>query len=290
MYTRDTARDLRDALTALKPSSRRLRHINLDTFFNWCVREKLIRESPMATLDLPPNGDATTGVFEPDEYQRVLDACDRFDLTGNRNTIRTGRRLRAFTELLRWSGLRVSDVVRLERKALTWDKTSETWGINLRQKKTKNHVACAIPPHVAELVQSAAPVPGSKDYNPAYFFWDGKSDPDTVASLWGNAFSTVCGRADLREADGSKKRCHPHMLRDTFAVEALIAKVGIHVVSKRLGHKSITTTEQAYMPFVARRAASDTQQIKDSWATQGLPSTPPKPALKIVPKKKASGG
>jgi integrase len=53
-----------------------------------------------------------------------------------------------------------------------------------------------------------------------------------------------------QEPDGEKKRCHPHMFRDTFAVEMLLAGVPIDQVSLLLGHASVKITEKSYAPFV----------------------------------------
>ncbi len=43
------------------------------------------------------------------------------------------------------------------------------------------------------------------------------------------------------------------MLRDTFAVELLLAGVPIDQVSILLGHASVKTTERHYAPFVKAR-------------------------------------
>ncbi|MGC1647732.1 MAG: tyrosine-type recombinase/integrase [Candidatus Sulfotelmatobacter sp.] len=49
------------------------------------------------------------------------------------------------------------------------------------------------------------------------------------------------------------KSCHPHMLRDTFAVEMLLAGVPLEQVSILLGHKSVKITEKHYAPWVKAR-------------------------------------
>ncbi len=40
------------------------------------------------------------------------------------------------------------------------------------------------------------------------------------------------------------KRCHPHMFRDTFAVELLLAGVPLDQVSLLLAHSSVKTTRR----------------------------------------------
>ncbi len=67
---------------------------------------------------------------------------------------------------------------------------------------------------------------------------------------WQRAFRRLFEIADLRKEDGSSKRCFPHMFRDTFAVEYLLAGMPLEQVSLLLGHDSVKTTEKYYSPFV----------------------------------------
>lgn len=48
--------------------------------------------------------------------------------------------------------------------------------------------------------------------------------------------------------DGKQVEAHPHMFRDTFAVELLLSGVPMEDVSILLGHTSIKTTEGSYAP------------------------------------------
>ena len=51
---------------------------------------------------------------------------------------------------------------------------------------------------------------------------------------------TACGLPGVR----------PHRFRDSFAVNLLIAEVDIKLISKYLGHSSVSTTEKYYAPWV----------------------------------------
>ena len=63
------------------------------------------------------------------------------------------------------------------------------------------------------------------------------------------------------------RRGHPHMIRDTFAIEALLAGVPVDQVSRMLGHKSIVTTERHYMPFVRARQEQLSDSYRRLWPT-----------------------
>ena len=72
--------------------------------------------------------------------------------------------------------------------------------------------------------------------------------------------------ADLRGDDGAPKRCHPHMLRDTFAVEMLLAGVPLEQVSILLGHKSVKITERHYAPWVKARQEQLAANVRKAWS------------------------
>jgi integrase/recombinase XerD len=58
------------------------------------------------------------------------------------------------------------------------------------------------------------------------------------------------------------------MLRDTFAVECLLAGVDITDVSILLGHGSIKITEKHYAPWVKARQEQLTASVRKSWDAQ----------------------
>jgi len=79
--------------------------------------------------------------------------------------------------------------------------------------------------------------------NPRYFFWSGNGDPQTACKGWRRSLTRLFEIANIREPDGTPKRCHAHMFRDTFAVELLNKGVPIDRVSLLLGHSSVKVTE-----------------------------------------------
>jgi integrase len=78
----------------------------------------------------------------------------------------------------------------------------------------------------------------------------------------------------LKNPDGTLKRCHSHMFRDTFAVELLLAGVPIDQVSLLLGHSSVKVTEKHYAPFVKARQAQLAQSARMAWEQPEKRHTP----------------
>jgi integrase len=213
-----------------------------------------------------------TGYFQPDEYARLIDATylysDRPSVDKHNSLTIGGERIRALTELMRWTGLRIRDAVTLERNRLARDPSNGMWSVMLYQKKTGDPVYCPIPPDVAAALQN---VPASQkgNTNATYFFWTGSGLAKTITSNWQRSYLKLFKLANLREPDGTAKRCHPHMLRDTFAVESLLSGMRLEEVSTILGHSSVKITERHYMPWVRARQTSLNQSVMDSWVKQG---------------------
>ena len=199
-----------------------------------------------------------TDYFTADEYKRTIDATYRLGEYAERSWAPEKRsiRIRALTDLIRWSGLRIRDAVTLECSRLDENK------LLLYQAKTGIPVFVPLPPHVADLLRSIPP--GLKP-NPNYFFWSGNGLPKTFVANWQRAYRRLFKVADLRKPDGTPKRCHCHMFRDAFAVEMLLAGVPIDQVSILLGHASVRVTEKHYSPWVRARQDQLEKSVQSAW-------------------------
>src|ERR1019366_4835432 len=172
-----------------------------------------------------------TDYFTREEYEKLLDATylyreNRGETIGGTNSTR----MRTLLMLMRWSGLRIRDALTLERTRLINDN------LLLYQAKTGTPVYVPLPPQVADALRT---VPDGAKPNPRYFFWSGNGLPKSAVADYQRSFRRLFKLAALEKGDGSAKRCFPHMLRDTFAVEMLLAGVPIDQVSMLLGHSSV---------------------------------------------------
>ncbi|HTU47362.1 MAG TPA: tyrosine-type recombinase/integrase [Bryobacteraceae bacterium] len=227
-------------------------------FFWYCVRQGWLRENPTATMGRVIAKHVPTDYFTADEYKRIIGATYRLGEYAERSWApeKRGIRIRALTELMRWSGLRIRDAVTLECGRLIENK------LMLYQAKTGTPVFVPLPPHVADLLRSIPP--GLKP-NPNYFFWSGNGLPKTFVANWQRAYRRLFKVADLCKPDGTPKRCHCHMFRDTFAVEMLLAGVPIDQVSILLGHASVRVTEKHYSPWVRARQDQLEKSVQSAW-------------------------
>lgn len=217
----------------IQPSTKRLEGVVIRSFFRWCVRQKLLHESPGQGLDLPA-GDlsAPTLPLEAGEVVAMLAACDRIADDFAR------RRARALILLLLYSGLRISDAAVLRRDAL--DAT--TGHLRLRVMKT------GVPLRVKLSTEACNALRNAPGEHPDYFFWDGRRDMLSITAHLRRIVQAVGAAAGLSHV-------RPHRLRDTFACELLQRGADIRQVQLLLGHTSIRTTEKHYAHFVAGHQA-----------------------------------
>jgi integrase/recombinase XerD len=173
--------------------------------------------------------------------------------------------VRTLIQLMRWSGLSIRDAIGLDRTAL-----SDTDELFLYRAKTDNPVYVPLPPDVAAALRNIPPGP---KLNPRYFFWSGNGKLKSAVGNWQRSFGRVFELAEIKHADGTPKRCHPHMLRDTFAVECLLAGLPLEQVSMLLAHKSVKVTEKRYTPWVRARQQQLAMNVRRSWKSFPIPES-----------------
>ena len=111
--------------------------------------------------------------------------------------------------------------------------------------------------------------------HPSYFFWSGRSKRKSEVSNWIKIFGKILAKATethpklFLEADSSSRPAHLHMLRDTFAVEYLLAGMPLEEVSRLLGHSSVLITQKHYAPWVLERQQRLATSVRTAWSTMG---------------------
>ena len=233
-------------------------------FFWFCIRAGWITQNPTNRLGRISVNQPPTDYFTREEFDRIVDATYAYRENRAETGVDNGTRLRTLTLLMRWSGLRIRDAITLEKTRLIGDN------LLLYQAKTGTPVYVPLPPEVAEAVRTVPPGPKP---NPRYFFWSGNGLPKSAVADWQRSYRRLFTLAKLEKPDGTSKRCFPHMFRDTFAVEMLLAGVPIDQVSILLGHKSVRITEKHYSPWVKARQEQLAASVRNAWDLMDSPKS-----------------
>jgi integrase len=234
------------------------KHERMHSFFSFCVANDMLRKNPMDALKKPKTPDIVpTDYFLPEEFEKIVAATDRYEYGGGNDSKHRAQRMRALTLLMRWSGLAILDATSLERERLRRMRIATIKSSCIGPRPVP--VFVVIPNEVGEELR-ALPNP-----HPGYFFWSGNGDPRSAAKAFQRSYWKLFKLAKIQRPDGTLKRCHPHMFRDTFAVELLLAGVPLDQVSLLLGHSSVKITERHYAPFCKARQEQLAAAVKLAW-------------------------
>lgn len=216
--TLDNLEEFRKSWKDKSPLSRKKKQERVIGFFWFAHRHGWIKENPAAGLSrIRVEDQPVTLYFPRDEFDKIIDSTYIYNPVRYSEPRNQATRLRVLTLLMRWSGLSIRDAITLERDRLN-DKDESF----LCRAKTGVPVFVKLPPDVAKTLRDVPPGPSP---NPRYFFWSGNGKKKTAVADWQRSYRRLFKLAELKNADGTLKRCYPHMFRDTFAVELLLAGV-----------------------------------------------------------------
>ena len=148
------------AMTTRKTELERFR-----TFLRECVENEWMVKSGAEKIRFKnqktAKGEERYGL-ELEEYERMMAAADSADLTAQQN-----RETRTATELMRWTGMRISDAHKFNDSEVVRNETGHGWNADFIQKKTKRRCVTPLPEHVIELLNA---LPGQVKDGRKYFF------------------------------------------------------------------------------------------------------------------------
>jgi integrase len=218
----------------------------LRSFFAFCADAGWLEANPAKALKVPKVGKPSerVKVFTPAEVDRIAEACDRYP---SRNSFGHDNRTRvkAFVMLLRYSGLRIGDVVGLRKDHVNDDR------LFLRTAKTGESVYVPLPEKAVIAINA---VKNGSDH----FFWTGRGLRKSAVADWQRALRRV-----FKDA---KVKGHPHMFRHTFATDLLARGVPIEDVAILLGHATPAITARYYSHFVKSRRERLEARIRELWS------------------------
>jgi site-specific recombinase XerD len=219
----------------------------LKRFFRCVVRVGFIERNPALELPSISHSKKRTQVLNAKQFKELLAAIEPFCAAQTSMLHDFSKEFRALFLLQRWSGLRIIDCIMLLRAGLT--------GNNLQTKAKKNgaKVDCLLPDEAVNALLDLSP--DREKYLPEYFLWFPGITGENMGIRWAKAIHALNSHLAFKDSQGQPMKFHSHMLRDTFAVELLMAGVALEDVSRLLTHSSIKTTEDYYGHWVPDRLA-----------------------------------
>ena len=159
--------------------------------------------------------------YTKQEVIAIIAACDQMGRTSYER-----RRARAMTLLMRYAGLRISDVVTLSRDHIR--------GTRLEKRAIKNHqmIRVELPSAVIEALEVLPHPKGAAADNRRFFSKDTANLRSLVKGAW-RTMAAVFKQAGVKAA-------HPHRFRHTLASELLGKGGTLGEVAAILGDSAVT--------------------------------------------------
>lgn len=203
--------------------------IALRSFLKWCIKNDWDVLSP-EKIDLPKVQERQVKFMNGEQVDRLLNAPSLSTIQGKRD--------KAILEVLFSTGLRVSELAKLDRDKV--DLERREFGIIGKGGKAR---VVFLSTRAAEWVKKYIESRDDK-YKPLFIRHKGKIDPSTADEKT---------RLSVRSVQRMIKKyvrkiklpvdATPHVLRHSFATDLLIAGADLRSVQEMLGHKNISTTQ-----------------------------------------------
>ena len=198
------------------------------SFYRYLLREKMVSTSPVETTSSPKLDKRLPSFLSIEEVTRLLEAPDLSTPQGQRD--------RALLELLYASGLRVSELVKLNLKQIDLDSCEiRVWG-----KGSKERVVLMGKP-AAEALRAYL-----QQGRPKLFSTRIRMTDALFINRYGERLIERRVQRILEKYSslaGIGKKVHPHMLRHTFATHLLDGGADLRVVQELLGHANLSSTQ-----------------------------------------------
>lgn len=174
----------------------------LRNFFTFCVIRKWMPFNPAREIKPPTIKPKPKEPYTQEEVMQIVSACDEI---GRGNYER--ERARAMVLLLRYTGLRISDIATLARDRVREDR------IYLYTMKNGKPVFLPIPAFLRETLDSL-PTPKCTEGTSKHFFWSGNG---TTRAFTRGVTRTLARVFEISEVEGA----HAHRFRHTLATALL---------------------------------------------------------------------
>jgi site-specific recombinase XerD len=229
------------------PASRMKKQERLRSIFNFALASKWIEKNEALGLGKIQVEIVQKRPFDDDEMEAILkvarDAISKAEKLNGQKAKEAARQVYTFILVMRYSGLRTSDVCTLTIDSLHEDH------LVVRTIKTGEEVTVLLPPVVAVGLRSI------EKASPRYFFWNGNSKLASVTDLWRmHRLKPIFDEAKIQNA-------HPHRFRHTFAAELLRQGTSVRIVADLLGN-SEKIVEKHYSRWIKGRQQGLDEAVK----------------------------
>ena len=219
------------------------------TFFKWARLHEHIERQPEFRERQKVRSGNRCGHFSGGQIAKLYAGLPFYQMKCHAMPENYAARLGAFIDCGRYGGMAIVDIVNFSPKVSLGKNNVLTY----RRKKSGQIASVLLAPEVAARLRT---IPAEKGSDPERPFLFADTDVETNKQTWRYRFQALCAMVGIVEVEtetGVKKVPHPHMLRDTFAINAIVHGVALDNLSKALGHATTAMTQRSYLFWVKAR-------------------------------------
>jgi integrase/recombinase XerC len=196
------------------------------TFLRWALRDKRIKASPADLLDNPKRRTTLPRTVSVEEAFALCEAPD--------TTTPPGLRDAAMIELLYGTGLRISELCRLDLRDVDLARrTARVFGKGRKERVVPFHDTCAAA--IERWIDEGRTALVREDDGALFVGDRGRRIHDRVVRRSLERYGVEVG---------ARGRVHPHKLRHAFATHLLEGGADLRGIQELLGHASLGTTQR----------------------------------------------
>ena len=203
--------------------------IALRSFLKWLIRNDYKVMAP-DKIDLPKSPERQVKFLSGEQVDRLLNAPSASTIDGKRD--------KAILEVLFSTGLRISELTKLDRDKVNFD--TREFGVVGKGGKAR---VVFLSSRAADFLQKY--IGARQDhYKPLFIRHKGKMDPtlpDEKMRLTPRSIQRMIHKHGIRIK--LPMDVTPHVLRHSFATDLLMAGADLRSVQEMLGHKNVSTTQ-----------------------------------------------
>lgn len=255
------------------------RRTELISFFEFCRKARYIEVNVAKDVPTIPDETPQTDVFEHEELVAIYKALDTLPDEYGRQGTAIAKQTKAFTLVMRYTGLSIGDVVGLPKKHLKGGR------IMTNRDKTGKEVYIKVPPIVLKALEEAP------HDSAEYFFWSGNGKFKSRNNKWGDRLQRLFVHAGVRltkaewakRAMKSKKAqkkaengsrivsaANSRWFRHTLARDLLENQiVSMEELAEILGN-TLAVSEKHYSKWDRRRQAKIDDKLSKFWTTDPI--------------------
>jgi len=225
-----SSHEVRIWIVSLKKNKNGARTINrkissLKSFFEFCIRETLIKENPMINIRSLKTSILLPNVLSSKSLDKLFDSKLFFgnDFIGVRD--------RFILELFYMTGIRLSELINI--KVIHFDKYSAQLKVTGKRRKQR---ILPLTPNIIKLYDSYMKMRNEQQQKSEYLFYSLKGQKSYEKMIYRIVNKYL-------KKISSLKKTSPHVLRHAFATHLINNGANLNSIKELLGHTSLLSTQ-----------------------------------------------